>query len=602
MISVVLPSKFTPFSSFSVSFRAFVPVHSPAAPAAVAELGNVDYNCLYKWSVFVQIQRETNLMKKYMFFLALLLVLVSAAGSVFAEEKLIWSNFNNDPVKNPPVSYPVFPVPEDHAPVLITRIRTYHWNNGSGAEPGEICAYEGNTTAALGCWQAVGRSAYGVRNVYWEALTDLVMYPGRSYGIKVSDFDSWSCSEGSDNYGMIELYGVDPAPEEYTSSLPPVTSRSASASYIIPDTLSAGQTFLFGRYEQDNDPGNGAEPIEWQVLTVSKDQALAVSRYALDLMPYNDVITEVTWDDSSLRRWLNGEFYETGFTAGEKSRILYVKNQNPDNPEFGTDGGNQTNDRIFILSAEQAQRYFKSDAARVCQRTDYAAANHHAANSTNPIQIFNQPIPDPDAVWWLRTPGDDQLKTVITGKDGKIDLRGYSPVTAAKDVRPAFWLKIKPKPTPTPTPRPVTCYTVTYKGGNCLNRVPVDKKCYRPGDTVKVLFEPVEYVPGLIFSGWDRTGDGTADHGYSYDKFTMPAKNVVLTATCYWPQYDNQDQYYDVTIEDRQQQYYDPGNNGSALYPDNWPPDGTNPNWPPDGTNPNWNLWDSPAPDYGGVG
>ena len=48
-----------------------------------------------------------------------------------------------------------------------------------------------------------------------------------------------------------------------------------------------GAVVMFGSYEQDNQPDNGAEPIEWLVLAQSEGKALLVSRYALDCQPYN---------------------------------------------------------------------------------------------------------------------------------------------------------------------------------------------------------------------------------------------------------------------------------------------------------------------------
>ena len=100
--------------------------------------------------------------------------------------------------------------------------------------------------------------------------------------------------------------------------------------------------------------------------------------------------------------------------------------------------------------------------------------------------------------------------------------------------------------------------------------MPTDSKCYKPGDVVTVLFDPVEYVTGLIFNGWDRDGDGVSDHGYYYNSFVMPAKNVDLYAICYQPYYDQYQQYYDVTIENQDPGWNinNPYNPPSVLYPD----------------------------------
>ena len=354
--------------------------------------------------------------------------------------------------------------------------------------------------------------------------------------------------------GMFEIYGIDPAPEGYIAS----TWSDSSSAF---SSLKTGSTFRMGRYEQDNNINNGPESIEWQVLTVQNDRALVISKYALDFKAYNDTITDITWENASLRKWLNNDFYNTAFNSTEKNQILLVTNENPDNPQFGIDGGNRTQDRIFVLSFEEAEKYFKNDQSRICEVTDYAAAGQAAAYASKGMSA---PPLNGNAAWWLRTPGENSLKTVFVALDGSIYYYGYGAMvlfngTAYNDVRPAFWVKLSAAPAPTATPR--SCYTVTYAGNDCLAKVPTDSKCYRLGDLVTLLFEPVEYMQGTIFNGWDMDDDGAADFGYYYNTFAMPGYDVELKAVCsrqYYDyshsQYGQSDQYYDP------HQYYNPNN------------------------------------------
>ncbi len=78
-------------------------------------------------------------------------------------------------------------------------------------------------------------------------------------------------------------------------------------------------------------------------------------------------------------------------------------------------------------------------------------------------------------------------------------------------------------------------YKVTYVGNNCLASVPTDANTYNPGEQVNVLFDPVTYMNGLIFYGWDWNNDGIADFGYAYNTFNMPAKDVTMKAICILP-------------------------------------------------------------------
>ena len=59
--------------------------------------------------------------------------------------------------------------------------------------------------------------------------------------------------------------------------------------------LSAGEIVTFGTYEQDDDPANGAEKIEWIVIDVEEHRALLLSRYVLDAIPYNESQKYLPW-------------------------------------------------------------------------------------------------------------------------------------------------------------------------------------------------------------------------------------------------------------------------------------------------------------------
>ncbi len=139
-------------------------------------------------------------------------LIVSPAVAVIAEqdsEEKLWSNMNTGAVQNNPPKEKELTL-RDNA-VLLTRISTYHWNNGKGAEPGTISLYEGDVK--IGSWKATGRSGSGVKNIYWDAKTNVVLYPDHTYTVKVSDHESWSWNKTSGECGMFELYGQDPAPD-----------------------------------------------------------------------------------------------------------------------------------------------------------------------------------------------------------------------------------------------------------------------------------------------------------------------------------------------------------------------------------------------------
>lgn len=81
------------------------------------------------------------------------------------------------------------------------------------------------------------------------------------------------------------------------------------------------KTFSFGRYEQDNDLANGPEPISWFILDWTEQTYLLISARILDCMQlYDDPApgSEQRYEQSDLRRWLNGTFFETAFSEEER--------------------------------------------------------------------------------------------------------------------------------------------------------------------------------------------------------------------------------------------------------------------------------------------
>ncbi|MCL1987589.1 MAG: DUF6273 domain-containing protein, partial [Firmicutes bacterium] len=75
----------------------------------------------------------------------------------------------------------------------------------------------------------------------------------------------------------------------------------------------------------------------WRVLDVQKNQALLLSDLILEERPYHREYTAITWENCTLRHYLNNDFYNK---LSEKSRIAQRKISNKDNQWFGTSGGN----------------------------------------------------------------------------------------------------------------------------------------------------------------------------------------------------------------------------------------------------------------------
>lgn len=201
-------------------------------------------------------------------------------------------------------------------------------------------------------------------------------------------------------------------------------------------TAGVGDIVTFGAYEQDNDAADGKEAIEWLVLDKKNDRLLLVSKYALDGKPYHTNDSFVTWENCSLRAWLNESFLSEAFDAEEQVAILTADVDNSraqGNPDWSTPGGNNTQDKVFLLSYAEAMKYFKDDDARMCMPTAYTASHYAPIKKEDGKWSGN-------CWWWLRSPGENQ-----TGSPADVTVAGtiYSNmgfINAVCGLRPVFWL------------------------------------------------------------------------------------------------------------------------------------------------------------------
>lgn len=213
-------------------------------------------------------------------------------------------------------------------------------------------------------------------------------------------------------------------------------------------SLAAGDYVTFGHYEQDNDLSNGAEPIEWRVVSVQKEMGKVVllSRYGLDARPYHSeeltamhTDSSVSWDMCDLRAWLNGDFLNAAFSAEERGRLLCTLIENPSSDYSGTSfsrGGEDTRDTVFLPDfTEAADRHtFSSSEARMCAPTDYAIAQGAATSPNDKV--------DGRAAgsWWLRSPGLDDNEGMCITPDGSST---YVQSTSLYMVRPVVFVDIR---------------------------------------------------------------------------------------------------------------------------------------------------------------
>ena len=217
-------------------------------------------------------------------------------------------------------------------------------------------------------------------------------------------------------------------------------------------------SIYFGTYRQSSD-GSGSyntEPVKWRVLSNADGKMFLLADQNLDVKPYNSSYISITWEKSTIRSWLNGyganensdgtdyssdNFIGTAFSGEEQSAICdtYVYNatqsdesSNP-NPSYNTAGGNNTTDKIFLLSIEEAinSSYFPNgNESRKSTNTAYVASY------SGMVSVGNADY------WWLRSPGSDDLLAVFVPASGGVDSSGFPVAHPGHAVRPAFNLNL----------------------------------------------------------------------------------------------------------------------------------------------------------------
>jgi len=148
----------------------------------------------------------------------------------------------------------------------------------------------------------------------------------------------------------------------------------ASAPTATENTVTVGDIIPFGNYD-------------WLVLDVQGHQALVITEQLIAMRAYNHTQTIVTWETSTIRTWLNDDFFGT-FSAADQARVVLTTVVTNENPRHLTFGGNDTQDYVFLLSIEEVVQYF-GDSGQLAIRPNMIYDQYNQARSAA-------------SWWWLR--------------------------------------------------------------------------------------------------------------------------------------------------------------------------------------------------------
>lgn len=151
------------------------------------------------------------------------------------------------------------------------------------------------------------------------------------------------------------------------------------------------------------------EPIKWRVIKCENGEALLLSDIVLDKQKYNKRLKKVTWEKSTLRKWLNKKFMNRAFSSSEQEAIRTTKVINEDNYYYKTDGGNDTLDKIYLLSLSETD-----------EEKEYGFTDSYGMT----IKYSNYADLDDYQYWWLRTPGEKNISAAAVDMFGKAYVGG----------------------------------------------------------------------------------------------------------------------------------------------------------------------------------
>ena len=188
----------------------------------------------------------------------------------------------------------------------------------------------------------------------------------------------------------------------------------------------------------------------WQILDIQNGEALLLSKNILEKRAYHESPGNITWEKSTLRKYLNDEFYNKTFSTEEKKMIYETKIVNDNNPWYDTEGGSDTTDKIFLLSIEEVAEYLgvseEFGERKGKYEENYEAVLHgeacYISDEYNDARIAK--TKEGEAWWWwLRSSGNYSDLAASVNHVGDLYLLGNLVHTVSIGVRPALWIDLE---------------------------------------------------------------------------------------------------------------------------------------------------------------
>lgn len=169
---------------------------------------------------------------------------------------------------------------------------------------------------------------------------------------------------------------------------------------------------------------SGTAPIKWRVLKTDGNKVLIIADKAIDYLPFDETDSGASWKNSTLREWLNGEFYESAFTDEEKSIICISEfDAFSEGVDYVGECGGNIADKVFLLNDKETEKM----APRLYGAARGDGTYYTQRKTADTSRMF----------YWGR---DGVLADFVdaSGNDSKIEMDR----TWRQMIKPAMWIKI----------------------------------------------------------------------------------------------------------------------------------------------------------------
>ena len=234
-------------------------------------------------------------------------------------------------------------------------------------------------------------------------------------------------------YAALDLYRyLDVTDPAISDSVEKCQTESIKSSNV-------GDIVRFGTYEINCTTGNFDEDIEWIVVAKEGNQYMLVSKYVIDSHCFNATNVDTTWETSSVRTWLNGEFVQKAFNADELERL---------NTTSVDTNGKKTEDKVFLLSKAEFDQYL-TDKTKVVLNTTYASTIKKVSRYDEETKVDGQRvITSYSTAWLLRDVTSTTVENsvnyqALTVNNKGVAEGGHDVTKSDAGIRPVIWVTIK---------------------------------------------------------------------------------------------------------------------------------------------------------------